>query len=444
MSMSDTATRPAAPSLARPAADDTRPDTRPTAWPAGPLRGVLARPLADYYLVLAATAALVALGVFMVLSASSVYSMVTTGNPYRLGLTQLAVALVGVPLAFGCSRLSRRWFIVVAWLGMALAIILLALVVVPGGPGRSVGGNQAWLSLGPLPAIQPSEFAKVALIVWSAALFSQPQRAGRLDEPRPLLVPYLPVAGLLLALVVAEKDLGTAVILGAIVVAQLWFVGAPGQIVGGLVGLAAAGSTLMIVFDATRRAKVLSFLNNFLPFLHLPAGSASDQPQNAIYALAIGGWWGTGPGASRLKWGGLYNGAHTDYILAVLGEELGLFGVLIVLGLLFTLVYTGLRIARRSSLLFWRVAACGVTGWFMVQATINTLVAFGLMPVMGVPFPLFSYGGSSLLACLIGVGVLLAAARHEPAALAAAAARQAEKQAKRLTGVVVAQRRAAG
>lgn len=399
------------------------------------VRAAMARPLADYYLVTAVTAALTGMGLFMVLSASSVYAMVTTGDAYSIERWQLVAAAVGVVAAFVCSRISLRGYIVIAWLAMLLAVLLLIITIIPGGPGSSVGGQQAWLSLGPLRTVQPSEFAKAAIVVWGAAVFAQPMRADRLDEPKALLIPYLPVAGLTLGLVLLEKDLGTAVIVAAIIVMQLWLVGAPAKVMGWLITTGLLAGMGVIMFSASHRAKVLSFLAARFPFLHLATQATSDQPDNAIYALATGGLFGTGPGASRQKWGGLYNGAHTDYILAVLGEELGLLGILVVLGLLLTLVYTAVRIARRSQHLFWRVAASAFAGWIMVQALVNTLVAFGLLPVIGVPFPFLSYGGSALVSCFIGIGVLLAAARHEPEAQAELLSKS---RANRVAGAVVA------
>jgi len=401
------------------------------------MRDAMARPLADYYMITAVTAALTGIGLFMVLSASSVYAMVTTGNAYTFGRWQLLVAIIGAGVAVVLSHLNQKAYILIGWVAIAVALVLLAITIIPGGPGSAIGGQQAWLKLGFLPKIQPSEFAKAALVVWGAAVFAQPARSRNLDNMKSLLLPYLPVAGLVLGLVLAEKDLGTAVVIGAIIVLQLWFVGAPGKVLAFLIGLGLAGSAGVVLLSTSHRARVVAFLAERFPFLHLTSTATSDQPNNAIYALATGGWWGTGPGASRQKWGGLYNGAHTDYILAVLGEELGLFGVLIVLILLFVLVFTAIQIARRSDRLFWRMAACGVAGWIMVQAGINTLVAFGLLPVIGVPFPFLSYGGSALLACFIGIGVLLAAARHEKDARAELEARRSRKH-DLVGGVVVA------
>jgi len=403
------------------------------------VRAALRQPLADYYLMIMSVVLLSGIGLYEMISASSVLAMVSGYSPYYYGLHQAIMIGAGAIGAFVLSRLSRRALVIVSWLAITMAILLLALIVMPHGFGFSTGGNEAWLVLGPVQ-FQPSEFAKVALVLWSAALFTQPSRLNNLGSVKALLIPYVPVAGLVLGLVVAEKDLGTAIIVGIIVIAQLWLVGAPGKLLGGAALVGAVGAGAMVAIDPTRLAKVLSFLGTFLPFLHLNAAPTSDQPQNAIYALATGGWWGVGPGASRQKWGGLYNGAHTDYILAVLGEELGLLGILVVLALMVTVVITGLRIARRSDVLFWRIAAGGVATWIFVQAGLNTLVAFGMFPVMGVPFPFVSYGGSAIMAELFGVGILLAAAMHEPSAIRELADRRARKGAHRQTEVVVARR----
>jgi len=403
------------------------------------VRKAMAQPLADYYLLIAVTAALTVMGLFMVLSASSVYAMATKGDAYYFERWQLGFAAVGAIAAIILSRLGQKAYLALAWLGLGFAIVLLAVTLLPSNRGAAVGGQQAWLSIGSLHQVQPSEFAKAALVLWGAAIFARPSQMRNLDNWRHLFRPYLSVAGLVLALVLAELDLGTAVVFGAIIILQLWFVGAPGKFVAWLTGLFVAGGVAVMLGSSTHRAKLIDFLALRFPSLGFtPSPGASDQPNNAIYGLATGGWWGVGPGASRQKWGGLYNGAHTDYILAVLGEELGLFGVLIVLGLLFALLYTGLRVARRSNSMFWRVASAGVVGWIAVQAGINTMVAFGLLPVIGVPFPFLSYGGSALIACFIGIGVLLAAARHEPEALAELQTRREARRGARLSGVVVA------
>ena len=398
-----------------------------THWPAKsverPVAKALQQPMADYYLMIALAAALTGFGLFMVLSASSVIGMDQENDPYYFGKWQLLFAVIGVGVAFILSRLNARVYSAMAIVCLLVIMIVLAVVIAKGGPGVAVGDQQAWLKIGSLRQVQPSEFAKPIIIVWGAAVFSQPRRAQNLDNTWRLILPYLPMTLMVLGLVIGEKDLGTALIFAVIILLQLWLVGAKGKVIAALVAVFGAGGGVVFWLSPTHLSKFTDFLAFRFPSLHLTPSGASDQPDNAIFALASGGWWGTGPGTSRQKWGGLYNGAHTDYILAVLGEELGLFGILIVLGLLFLFVWTGIRIAKNSTQpnSFWRLAASGVTGWIAVQALINTMVAFGLLPVIGVTFPFLSYGGSSLLACSIGVGVLLAAARNEPEALKARA-----------------------
>ena len=165
----------------------------------------------------------------------------------------------------------------------------------------------------------------------------------------------------------------------------------------------------------------------------------SSQPMAALYALASGGWWGLGLGASKQKWGGLKDGAHTDYIFAVIGEELGLFGILLIVAMFALLGWAGLEIAMRSDKMFNRVVAAGITGWFLVQATINIFVVMHLLPVLGVPLPFVSYGGSALIASLMAVGVLLSLARDTPDARAYLASRKAPAR-PRMTSVMAASR----
>ena len=427
------------------------------------LGDALSRPLASYYLLLVCVGLLVAVGLVMVWSASSVYAMVEMGNSYYYFLRQLTFLGFGLPVALvlshcgewgmrlpGLRRLigtqdaplaTERVLKAVGGAAMALSLALLVLVVAtPLGVERY--GNRAWLDLGPIE-IQPSEFAKVSLVLWSAALFAN--RRAALDRPGRVLRPYFAVSALLLALVVAERDLGTMLIVAAIVVLQLWFVGVPGRIMAAIAALGAGGLGGLVFVEAvvlhkmTHVCRIVTWANQMLGAHLASAGcTASDQPANALLGLATGGWWGVGLGASRQKWGGLYNGAQTDYIVAVLGEEWGLAGTLLVIALFCVLGFTGLRVASRSDSLFRRVVAGGLTGWLLVQAALNILVALGLFPVAGVPLPFLSYGGSGLMANLIAVGVLLALARQEPAAAAVLAARR--RATPRLTGVVAAGR----
>jgi len=357
--------------------------------------------------VLGATAILLALGLLMVLSASSVNAYLNHRDSYFYVKRQaifLGAATLG---AFLLMKLSPAKLRVLSWFGIALAMILLILTYTP--LGIEVKGNRNWLDVG-LPSfrIQPAEFAKLAMIVWGADLLARKRRL--LDQPKHLLVPYLPVCSVLILLVVFQGDAGTAVVMAAITAGVFWIVGAPMRVLAGLGLTGMVGVVALFVTSPVRMRRLAAFVD---PSAQL--NGANDQANAGMYAIASGGWWGVGLGASRQKWGGLPE-AHTDFVFAVIGEELGLFGSLIVLALFLVLGYAGLRVASRSDDDFARYAAGGVTVWFIVQALINLAVVLRMLPIAGVPLPLLSYGGSALTANLLAVGVLLSCARREPAA----------------------------
>lgn len=369
------------------------------------LTNLLSRPMADYYLLLGCAAMLIAIGQMMVLSSSSVWSSVYKGNSYHFFVRQLIFLVIAIPIAWLLSRMKLIHFQLLSWISLIVSIVLLMLIFTP--LGREEFGNRSWLSLGPIGSIQPSEFAKFSLVIWAASVFANRRRT--LDRPAQLLFPFLAGYGVVLLLVLAQHDLGTAVIIFVIMLAMLWFVGSPPVVLLSIGVTALAGIAVLIIFDPQRMKRFTSFLGH--------GTDGSDQPLNAIYGLASGGWWGLGPGRSLQKWGGLYNGAQTDYVFAVLGEELGLFGSLIVIGLFAVLGYAGMRIALRSTEPFFRYAATGVTAWICLQAVLNIAVVMKLLPVFGVPLPFMSQGGSALVSNIAAIGLLLAAARNEPAAV---------------------------
>ncbi|MFL6027252.1 MAG: putative lipid II flippase FtsW, partial [Friedmanniella sp.] len=375
----------------------------------GWLRAVLDRPLTSYHLVLGAVSLLLIVGLMMVLSASSVSAYVNFDDSYFYVKRQAVFLVVGVVAALVVMALPASTLRLLGWLGIGLAAVLLVLTYTP--LGREVNGNRNWLYLGSsLFQIQPAEFAKLAMIVWGADILARKQRL--LDQPKHLLVPYLPVCGLLILLVLFQGDAGTAVVMAAIVAGVLWVVGAPLRVLGALSAAGALGVVAIFVSSPVRMRRLAAFLD---PTADL--NGANDQANAGMFAIASGGWWGVGLGASRQKWGGLPE-AHTDFIFAVLGEEFGLFGSLVVLALFLVLGYAGIRIASRCEDPFARYAAAGVTIWFLVQALINLAVVLRLLPIAGVPLPLVSYGGSALIANLLAVGVLLSCARREPDARA--------------------------
>lgn len=375
----------------------------------------LHRPLAVYHLLLGATLLLLLLGLVMVFSASSVESYAENGSAWGVSGRQVMWATLGLPIMIVASRLPTRLFRALAYPALLIAIALLTLVLVP-GVGVEVNGSQNWLRIGGFQ-LQPSELSKIALVIWGADLLARKDRL--LDDSKHLLIPLLPVAGLLLLLVLLGGDLGTSLILMVIVAALLFFAGARWSLLLALTGIALTTILFMSFTTGYRKARLTSWLDPAAD----PLGSGW-QALHGTYALASGGWWGLGLGASREKWGALPE-AHTDFILAIVGEELGLAGTLVVLLLFATIAYAGLRIAVATSDPFVRLASASVTAWFVLQAVINMGAVLGILPITGVPLPLVSYGGSSLIATMGALGMLMAFARNEPEAAAAIKARRA-------------------
>ncbi|MFV0405731.1 MAG: putative lipid II flippase FtsW [Propioniciclava sp.] len=374
-----------------------------TAW--------LSHPMADVVLIVVPAALLLGLGTLMVWSASSVFSYTQFGNPYYFVIRHVVLLAIAVVAGWVTARLPMGMLQRMGWVIFLVAAVLIMLTFTPLGYG--VGGNRNWLNFGSgsvMIRLQPAEFAKLAIVVWGAALLANKRRL--LAQPKHLVVPFVPFSGLLVMLVILQRDLGTAIVLGALVLAVLWCVGAPLRIMMGLGALVVAGLGVLALVEPSRVARIAGFLDPASD----PTG-VNHQPMQALYGLATGGWFGVNLGASRQKWGSLSQ-AHTDYVLAIIGEELGLVGTLLVLFLFVVLGYGGIRIALRSSTFFGRLAAGGVTSWFMIQALINVMVVLKLLPVLGVPLPFVSYGGSATLANLIALGVLVACARDEPDARA--------------------------
>ncbi|GAA2504713.1 putative lipid II flippase FtsW [Streptomyces thermolineatus] len=412
--------RPTAPVPGPPA-----PSLRP-AGGRGPLGGARAalerlrrawdRPLTAYYLILGGGLLLTVLGLVMVFSSSQITAL-AQGLPstYYFRKQLLAVAIGGA-LMLVASRLSVRRLRALARPLLVASVVLMALVQVP-GVGMEIKGNRNWLSLGGPFQLQPSEFGKLALVLWGADVLARMIERGTLDRWKHLLVPLVPVALLLLGLIMLGGDMGTAMILVAVLFGLLWLAGAPTRLFAGTLAVAGLMTALLIATSPNRMSR--------LECLGATDPGRNDQCWQAlhgIYALASGGWFGSGLGASVEKWGELPE-AHTDFIFAITGEELGLAGTLSVLALFAALGYAGIRVAGRTEDPFVRFAAGGVTTWITAQFVINIGAVLGLLPIAGVPLPLFSYGGSALLPTMFAVGMLISFARSGPGARAALAAR---------------------
>lgn len=378
---------------------------------------VLHRPLASYYLVVVSTGLLLAIGFVMVLSASSVRSYSTYGSAYAIALKQGMFIAIGLPALWVASRIPVR-----VWRGLGLPLLLVAIflmcaVLVP-GIGRNVDGARRWISM-PGFNVQPSEIAKLGISLWGADLLVRKRKL--LGDWKHLLIPLVPIVGLVCVLVMLEPDMGTTIVVTSILMALLWVVGAPARVFAGLVSAALALGGLMAVAEPYRLARITSFGNPCSITHRLDKGYQACQ---GLQALDAGGWVGLGLGASREKWAGGLPNPYTDYVYAIVGEELGLLGTLTVLVLFATLIFAGIRIAKRSTDPFARLAATGITVWIAVQALLNMGTVVGLVPITGIPLPLISFGGSALIPTLVGIGMLLSFARSEPGAAKALKANQ--------------------
>ncbi len=382
-------------------------------------RASLNRPLTSYYLLLGASALLLTIGLIMVLSASSVWSFKQfDGDSYAVVKRQLMWVLIGIPAAIIASRLPVRFVRWLAWPGVVVACTLLALTRVPGlGVTRNYQTN--WLALGPVD-IQPSELAKLALILWAAHVYANKDR--KLGSVHHILVPVM-IPGMLtvIGLVLLQRDLGTALVLFAIALAMLWVVGTPAK----LFWLALSAVGVLAFFLAANNTERLSRLTSFTdPFRDFHV--TGWQSAHGLFALSSGGIFGQGIGASQQKWGKLPE-AHTDYIFAVLGEELGLAGTLLVVTLFLAIAYAMTKVALSASDPFVRYASFGVMVWVLGQMIINVGMVLALLPVIGVPLPLVSYGGSALVPSLVALGLVIGFARREPEAARALAARKRQR-----------------
>ncbi|MER7761181.1 putative lipid II flippase FtsW [Streptomyces sp. NPDC097619] len=375
------------------------------------------RPLTAYYLIFGSGLLITVLGLIMVYSASMIKALQLGLSASYFFQKQFLAAAIGAVLLLAAARMPVKLHRALAYPALAATVFLMALVQVP-GIGVSINGNQNWISLGGPFMLQPSEFGKLALILWGADLLARKGDKQLLSQWKHLLVPLVPVAFLLLGLIMLGGDMGTAIVLTAILFGLLWVAGAPTRLFAGVLGLAAVVGAVLIKTSPHRMERLACIGATDLG----PEGDCW-QAVHGIFALASGGWFGSGLGASVEKWGQLPE-AHTDFIFAITGEELGLAGTLSVLALFAALGYAGIRVAGRTEDPFVRYAAGGVTTWITAQAVINIGAVLGLLPIAGVPLPLFSYGGSALLPTMFAVGLLIAFAREEPAARAALAMRR--------------------
>jgi cell division protein FtsW len=385
----------------------------------------LDRPYASVQLLLLAVLGLLGFGVLMAVSttiaASHDSASGATSQLWSQVVKEIEFVAVGVPLFWVAMRLPPRAFRMLAYPALALALVALFAVLIP-GIGVGVYGARRWIDLGPMQ-LQPSEFAKVALLLWGGDLLARKQQLGTLRRARHLFLPLVPGFALVTALIMLEPDLGTTLCFMLILLGLLWMIGMPARYFVAVVGVVVGAVTLLAVTAPYRLERLTTFLHPFKD-----AQNSGFHTVEGLYALASGGLWGVGLGQGTSKYGWVPN-ANSDYVFAIIGEELGLIGCLTVLGLFGLFAYTGMRVARRNADPFVRLVAGAATVWLCGQAVINIGYVTGLLPVTGIPLPFISAGGTSLLASFFVLGMMVSFARHE--APAVTYARRAERLGRR-------------
>ena len=344
---------------------------------------------------------LVAIGLLMVYSASGIRALDTLDDPSYFLVQQSAWAVVGVVGMVLAARMDHRRLRAVALPLMAAAGVLLLIVLVP-GIGTCAGGACRWLRVTSFAGLQPAEIAKLGLIVYLAFwLGARRERVTGAATTAPFAALVVGVAGL----VVAEPDLGTAIVIGIVALALYFAAGARVVAFAGIGALAAALTLLLAVAQPYRLQRLLTFLDPWSD----PRG-AGFQTIQSLYGLALGGPFGEGLGAGKEKFGFL-PAPYTDSIFSVLGNELGILGTGTVILLFLALAFRGTRIALRAPDAEGALLAMGITAWISFQAWLNMSVVASLVPMTGITLPFISYGGSSLCVGLFAVGILLSVGR---------------------------------
>jgi cell division protein FtsW len=353
-------------------------------------------------LLLAPTAVLTVLGLAMILSAGSISAVEGYGTSFWYFNRQLVYAAAGAVAMVVAIRVPHAVWQKLA-VPMLVGLLPLMLIALHPSAGSSLYGASRWIDLGPV-TLQPSEFLKFAMVAFAATVLTK--KWNRLDDSAHLLIPLAPVVLVVALLVILQRDLGSTVIICGSVFILLFAAGVRLRylIVTGAVAL--AGAAFLIFGEAYRRTR---FFDAFLNPWDDPDGAGFQLIQGMI-AFGSGGWTGVGLGASRQKWDYLPN-AHSDFIFAIVGEELGLLGALFVLTMFGLLLFAGIRIAIAAPDTFGRLMAAGITGCIGLQTIINLGAVTGLMPITGVPLPLLSFGGTALVVTLAGIGALGGIAR---------------------------------
>lgn len=350
--------------------------------------------------LLAVTMALVFIGLVMVLSSSAVEEFAIGNSVSSKFITQTVSAIIGIVAMIVAASMPARIWQRLAWPMLVLAVIVQLLVFTP--LGYSVGENRAWIRLGGF-SFQPAELVKVALVVVLAKQFEMHRRLER--SARQLFVPLAVALVPSVGLVLLGKDLGTVLVIGALVLGAMWFGEVNWKYIGACLVAAAVGAVAVALTSPLRVARMLCFINQSCDY-----ETDGWQSTHAMYALAAGGLTGRGLGMSRAKWSWL-PAADNDFIFAIIGEEYGFLGASVVIGLFVVLALVLLGIINSTKDRFARTVCGAVLVWLVFQAFVNIAVVLGLLPILGVPLPFVSSGGSALMTTLLAVGIVLSVAK---------------------------------
>jgi cell division protein FtsW len=356
------------------------------------------------YTILVAVVALAAIGILMVYSSSAMKAYVRYDDPFKTVGPQLVWALLGIVAMVVMSRIDYRYLRLVSVPIYVVAVVLLVLVLLPGF-GIRVGGSARWLQIGPLPAIHPAEFAKLALVIYLAHWFAR--RGTGLRSFWRGTVPFLVIFAPVLLLVLREPDLGTSAVIGLTAFTMFFAAGANLVHLG---AIAMAGLTL-VIFVVSRTPYQLERVRAFIDPWSDPQGSGFHTIQGLL-ALGLGGIFGAGLGESRSAGGLFLPNASNDFIFAIIGEEFGLIGAGLVILLFLVIGYQGVRTALSAPDTFGGLLAAGITAWICIQAFINIGVVVSILPITGITLPFISAGGSSLIISFAAVGILLSVSRE--------------------------------
>ncbi|GAA1413731.1 cell division protein FtsW [Glutamicibacter uratoxydans] len=357
----------------------------------------------DYWLVLLASIVLAVFGVIMVQSSASVEAIAAGRNGFTVALSQAVFALVGIGCMLAMQFIKPATLKKLAWPSVFAAVFLLFLVAFT-PLGHTVLGNRNWIKIGSF-GLQPSEFAKLSLAVFSAFMLEKKQHL--ISNFKHLAVPIVaPVGIVIVGLVLVGKDVGTVLVLLMIIATAMFMGGMKMKWLLGLGAVGFAGLAVAVVSSQNRRSRIMAWLGQ------CDSSNECYQSNMGLHAFASGGWFGVGPGQSRMKWSYVPE-AQNDFIFSILGEEFGLIGVLFVLALFTVLALAMYRIAARAADLYTKVLMGCLMAWIIGQTFVNLGTVTGVLPVIGVPLPFISSGGSAMLAVMLAMGFVLSSAREQ-------------------------------